>query len=87
MREQYPIGATWEGIDKTTGMIGRIWLESQGVIWKFWRWAVFYPDGTQKRGWAGGDWGTSYQMCKTHMAITGGVECRMKRINREAIDE
>ncbi len=73
---KHPVDATWRGVEKKSGKIGYIWLESRSGRRETWKWRKTSSDGTELRGWAGGDWGTSYKMCKDHMLI----DCRMKRI-------
>lgn len=73
---KHPVGATWKGIEKETGKVGYIWLTSRFHGYEVWGWSVEYPDGTRPRTWEGGDWGTSYRMCKEDMLL----DCRMKRI-------
>lgn len=73
---KYPIGATWKGTEEKSGKIGYIWLEARHALHEFWKWSVEYSDGSSPHGWLGGDWGTSYRMCKDQM----GLDCRMKRV-------
>ncbi len=73
-KTDYPIKATWKGIEEETDKIGYIWLDQRNDYWEVWRWSWSHSDGYHPVHAYG--WGTSYRMCKEDILLN----CRMKRI-------
>ncbi len=76
---KYPVGARWKGIEKKTGKIGYIWLNSrdENTGLEVWQWRCMYSDGSYPMYWF--DWNTSYRACKDELP----VNCKMKRVKKQ----
>lgn len=71
----YPVGATWMGINARHHKVAIIWLyhrrDDGAEIWK-WRWH-YQEGGAPVEAF---DWHTSYRGCKNALPFS----CRMKRV-------
>lgn len=83
MKKSYPVGATWQAINKD-GYKVTIWLDEIRDTMEIWKWSFTYSDGSGPSSWQGGDWNTSYQGCVNASSyklwIKGEKQPRFKRI-------
>jgi hypothetical protein len=71
----YPIGATWEAVDKT-GKKGTIWLDERRGKFEIWRWSWTYADGSAP--FSASDWAVSYKSARYAIPLKKGA--RFKRV-------
>lgn len=81
MKKLYPVGATWEAVDKFNQKV-TIWLDEVRGTFEVWKWKFTYADGHNAPG--DQDWGTSYRNCYDQSAfklwIKGEPMPRFKRV-------